>query len=425
MFGVIGTCRWDVTDDKTLVISPLEGEEGVLVESVWPWQESDIRKVELIGKIVAPEHMTYMFYNCHMLEDAGSLKKLDVSRVYNIRGMFAGCSLLKDISFLENWDTGRVTDISYLFFGCASLKSVSPLGKWDTKNLRRADGVFEGCVSLADISGLRNWDTGNIMTMKFMFYKCMLLEDISPLSGWDTKNLVFASYTFFGCMQLRDISALGSWNTRKVMEMSHMFENCASLKDISPLSGWDTGSATEMHAMFCECISLNDISPLRGWNTENVRLMSHMFYGCGITDAGAVDGWNIKSLYSLAEIFRNTCVKENPFVKKVPMACPETGSFTAWKKCCDGKIVELLIPEDARRSSAFGKKCRCDKAKVLEIQKPNGLPALTAVSCNDRNFVYRLGKTVSAPDFDTDRFSECAAGIHFFMDRKSAEDYSS
>lgn len=84
MFGVIGTCRWDVTDDKTLVISPLEGEEGVLVESVWPWQESDIRKVELIGKIVAPEHMTYMFYNCHMLEDAGSLKNLDVSRVYNI-----------------------------------------------------------------------------------------------------------------------------------------------------------------------------------------------------------------------------------------------------------------------------------------------------------------------------------------------------
>ena len=97
MFGVIGTCRWDVTDDKTLVISPLNGEEGVLVESAWPWQESDIRKVELVGKIIASGHMAYMFYNCHMLKDADSLKKMDVSRTYNMRGMFAGCSSLLKI----------------------------------------------------------------------------------------------------------------------------------------------------------------------------------------------------------------------------------------------------------------------------------------------------------------------------------------
>lgn len=38
----------------------------------------------------------------------------------------------------------------------------------------------------------------------------------------------------------------------------------------------------------------------------------------------------------------------------VPMACPSHGSFTAFKKARGGLIVELLIPEDARRFSGAG-----------------------------------------------------------------------
>lgn len=54
-------------------------------------------------------------------------------------------------------------------------------------------------------------------------------------------------------------------------------------------------------------------------------------------------------------------------VPYTPMACPDEGEFTGWKKCKSDRIVKLKIPEDARRSSASRRKCRCDKAEVIEI----------------------------------------------------------
>ena len=106
------------------------------------------------------------------------------------------------------------------------------------------------------------------------------------------------------------------------------------------------------------------------------------------------------------------------------LSCPTEGSFIGWKKA-SGHIVKLRIPEDARRSSATGHKCRCDKAYVMEIQNMDGTKATedTVRSDHDKNFVYTVGATVEVPDFDDNRWSECAPGIHFFIDRREAVEY--
>ena len=108
-----------------------------------------------------------------------------------------------------------------------------------------------------------------------------------------------------------------------------------------------------------------------------------------------------------------------------PMACPECGSFTAWKKAANGYIVELLIPKDAKRSSATGRKCRCNKAKVVAIYYPDMTPApIKSVKSNwDSDFIYKVGKTVKVSNFDEDRWNECAPGIHFFITKQEAIDY--
>ena len=63
------------------------------------------------------------------------------------------------------------------------------------------------------------------------------------------------------------------------------------------------------------------------------------------------------------------------------MQCPESGSYTAYK----------------------------------------GEPAGTQVaSDHDKNFLYVVGQTVEVPDFDTDRWKECASGIHHFITRSEA-----
>ena len=103
--------------------------------------------------------------------------------------------------------------------------------------------------------------------------------------------------------------------------------------------------------------------------------------------------------------------------------CPD-GAFIGYKKA-SSHIVKLLVPEDAKRSSATTLKCRCSKAKVLEIQNLDGSKSdLKAVpSDRDENFIYVVGKEKEVEGFDEDRWNECSTGIHFFISREMAVKY--
>ena len=108
----------------------------------------------------------------------------------------------------------------------------------------------------------------------------------------------------------------------------------------------------------------------------------------------------------------------------LPIACPEKGTFTAFKKAGE-YIIELEIPSDALRSSSTTRKCRCSKAKVVSITNFDGTPLdVKSVASNyDSEFIYNLGETVEVPNFDTNRWNECAPGIHFFITRQEAVDF--
>jgi hypothetical protein len=142
---------------------------------------------------------------------------------------------------------------------------------------------------------------------------------------------------------------------------------------------------------------------LTGANLYGADLTGANLYGADLTGADLTRAKNI------------------PFV---PYACPDFGMFIGFKKA-SGYIVVLEIPEDARRLSATGRKCRCDKAKVLEIQNFDGTKADVEQVSSDRDndFIYKTGEMVSVPDFDENRWNECSAGIHFFINRQEAVDY--
>lgn len=113
-------------------------------------------------------------------------------------------------------------------------------------------------------------------------------------------------------------------------------------------------------------------------------------------------------------------IKINEVTFGITINCPEEGSFIAFKKC-QGKIVKLMIPEDAKRSSATSYKCRCSKAKVLEIE--GGINFIK--SDYDSSFSYMVGEIIEVSNFDEDRWNECSTGIHFFMSREMAKQYNS
>ena len=111
------------------------------------------------------------------------------------------------------------------------------------------------------------------------------------------------------------------------------------------------------------------------------------------------------------------------------LVCPETGPFEAWKKVVDKNgtefLVHLLIPKEAKRSSATTNKCRCEFADVLEITNIETNQAVQLVENTKRvpNITYRVGERVYPDSFDENRWNECSHGIHFFVDKESAIHY--
>lgn len=108
----------------------------------------------------------------------------------------------------------------------------------------------------------------------------------------------------------------------------------------------------------------------------------------------------------------------------IPFACPSDGAFIGWKKV-DGKLVKLLIPEDARRCSATSQKCRCDKAQVLAITDTDGNNPIDEVlnTSQDADLLYKVGETVYPDEFTDNRWDECSHGIHFFINKQDAINY--
>ena len=94
------------------------------------------------------------------------------------------------------------------------------------------------------------------------------------------------------------------------------------------------------------------------------------------------------------------------------------GALIGWKKCRNDIIVKLQIPAKAKRSNAFGRKCRAEFVKTLEI-----FGAEKGVSTYDNKTEYVKGKITKCNGWDEDFTNECSAGIHFFITRLEAENY--
>ena len=146
---------------------------------------------------------------------------------------------------------------------------------------------------------------------------------------------------------------------------------------------------------------------LRGADLRGANLRSANLRGADLCSA------NLCSANLCSANLSNVGLNENTF--GLTINCPEEGSFIAFKKC-HGKIVKLLIPESAQRSSATTYKCRASQAICLEIEGGDE----TIASDYDANFVYRVGEMSEVLDFDQNRWNECSSGIHFFMNREMA-----
>ncbi|WP_296379941.1 pentapeptide repeat-containing protein [Reyranella sp.] len=103
----------------------------------------------------------------------------------------------------------------------------------------------------------------------------------------------------------------------------------------------------------------------------------------------------------------------------IPLAVPEVGSYIGWKKCKNEVIVKLLIPAEARRSSAATRRARAEFAQVLKVYG-----AEVGVAMHDGTTEYRAGNIVRSDKWGTNRWDEFSGGIYHFITRAEAEAYA-
>ena len=183
------------------------------------------------------------------------------------------------------------------------------------------------------------------------------------------------------------------------------------------------------------CLSWADLAGanLIGANLEDADISWADLIGANLEDANIKDanlkgatliGANLKDAdIERANIYGAVlnCAKNIPFI---PLACPSECAFVAWKKVEDYFLVKLQIPEDARRLSATSRKCRCDKALVLDITSLDGTEHYDEVTNTNYNeTIYKVGEMVYPDSFDKNRWNECSNGIHFFINKEDAIKY--
>lgn len=153
----------------------------------------------------------------------------------------------------------------------------------------------------------------------------------------------------------------------------------------------------------------------------------HANLECATLRSADMTGSNIEGANLYSAVLENAKIDGiifDNYTKWFRLYCPENGAFLGYKKCFNHKLVQLLIPADAKRTSATLSSCRCNKAKVLTIKsfdyKVNYEEASSLVN---ENFVYHVGKWLEVKDFNEDRWRDSTTGIHFWMTREEAKNY--
>lgn len=178
-------------------------------------------------------------------------------------------------------------------------------------------------------------------------------------------------------------------------------------------------NSADLNSADLRCANLRGVD-LNSANLNSANLSGASLYNANLRGASLYNANLYSSNLNNANLNN---VKTNMYTIGYNLACPEEGSFIGYKKV--GKyIVKLLIMEDSKRNSATTLKCRCDKAKVLDIEKiDTGEKIESTPSDYDINFIYKVGEIVKVDNFDENRWNECSTGIHFFMNKQNAIKY--
>lgn len=280
----------------------------------------------------------------------------------------------------------------------------------------------EACLDETDLNeaNLRNADLNNARLRRANLYG-------ADLSGSNLKD-AYLTVADLGKANLIEARLIGACLIDADLSGANLSE--ANLRRASLSSAYLSG-ASLIRANLCNAKLWGAnliMADLRGAELRGAELCCADLSDVDLRGANLSDANLRNAILPEPEIMNTIC----------PLNCPETGAFIGWKKAdvmmpdevgiprAIPVIIKLQIPARAIRSSATSRKCRCNKALVLDIQTLDGesLPKWTVANSKFYpTFKYKVGQNLWVKDFDDNRWNECSTGIHFFITRQEAVDY--
>ncbi len=203
------------------------------------------------------------------------------------------------------------------------------------------------------------------------------------------------------------------------------------------IPGWDMTGIDASRATFEDC-NLRE-TDFGGSKLDNVAFYNNDIRGMKLRGCLArgcsfryqdMEGMDLRGADIYASVLEDAINPDKVMIdddtKWYRMTCPPEGeAFVAWKCCTDLRVVQMLVPKDAKRCMATMETGRVSKVKVLSIKSIDESESYTwAQSTVDPDFYYEVGKWLEpANGFQEDRWKDSSQGIHFFMERQQCVDY--
>lgn len=192
--------RWELYSDGTMVLKPMEGEEGVFARYSfrWYWQPwysvaASVKYVKVEGILHARGSalFQYLFDQCKNLEyvDLSGFEMSGVTRIYY---PFHGAAIPKYLN-VSGWDTSNITEFIGALDTYADYIDVS---SFDTSRATSLNGMFSSCSNLKELD-LSHFDTSHVQSAFHLFSNCTSLERLN-LDGWDTSQIHIGESETYG-----------------------------------------------------------------------------------------------------------------------------------------------------------------------------------------------------------------------------------
>lgn len=252
-----------------------------------------------------------------------------------------------------------------------------------------------------------DFSKSKIKSTNFKFISC------PQYAIFNDASLVSVNFSFSNLCSASFIGAILTDVDFSIANLPNLLFNRAQFIDVSFYSA-NLFSSDFSEAKLSSC-------NFRYANLAEVKLPSSILLDCNCIFTGSnLYNCDMNNMYSnLLEYKGGKILTENIIGYK--KCKPYNRIYYSFNKCT-AAIVTLEIPRGAIVFSVNGKKCRTNRAKVLDIVDSDGNKVPRARSYRG-NLTYYVGDEFNIYDFDCEYNKECSKGIHFFMTREEAENY--